>query len=470
MSDSVLPPHDEIKPSTGGFISRGNGFAIQIFGCFLVFVILAVWHFYRGANGPNWYRPPLAHGDGPDYESIAYSLSQWDGFQFAWQSESWQKPYREDVEAAPYSQLDRVDWPGPTTSRPPLYPALIALVYQLVPRGPIGFSTVRSISILCTALAGTLAVCLAFDVARRIFSSKGLALVAALSTLALAILDRTIRGYSIDFLTEPLAMLLCTVLLWSGLKWQAGHRQYRWFVCVVISLTALILTRSMMVFWLPGVAILIGLSSERYRVRWGLLLLVCVAVCLSPWWIRNCIVMKRLMPLGGQGAASLSGGYCDESLADHGNWHGRVENELQREIDTIPESQGWTQAQREVVLADMAMERTKEWIIDHQHEIPKLMAMRVATHWGPFKGTSLLWRLGIATGWLMLLSMRRPEWVWVLGLPMISTLAVAVLYETGGRFLVPLYAILYMTAGLGIAFAMSLFFRSPVSLCRKNGS
>jgi len=176
------------------------------------------------------------------------------------------------------------------------------------------------------------------------------------------------------------------------------------------------------------------------------------------------------MPLGGQGAASLSGGYCDESLADQGNWHGRVENELQREIDTIPESQGWTQAQREVVLADMAMERTKEWIIDHQHEIPKLMAMRVATHWGPFKGTSLLWRLGIATGWLMLLSMRRPEWVWVLGLPMISTLAVAVLYETGGRFLVPLYAILYMTAGLGIAFAMSLFFRSPVSLCRKNGS
>lgn len=226
----------------------------------------------------------------------------------------------------------------------------------------------------------------------------------------------------------------------------------------------------MMFFWLPGMAIIIGLTAERYPVRWGLLLLVCVSVCLSPWWIRNCIVMKRIMPLGGQGAASLSGGYCDESLADRGNWHGRVENELQREIDTIPESQGWTQAQREVVLADMAMERTKSWITDHKHEIPKLMAMRVATHWGPFTGTSLLWKLGIVAGWFALVLLRRREWIWISGLPWISTLAVAVLYETGGRFLVPLYAILYMTAGLGFAFAISLLFRSPVSLCRKNGS
>ncbi len=472
MSDSVQQTHDGIEPTTDSSLrlENGNRAGIEIFGFFLVFLTLAGWHFYHGATGPNWYRPPLSHGDGPDYESIAYSLSQGDGFQFAWQSELWQKPYREDSEAATYSQLERVDWPGPTASRPPLYPALIAIVYQLVPRGPFGFAAVRSVSILCTALAGTLAVVLAFDVARVICTSRWLATVAALSTLTLALLDRTIRSYSVDFLTEPLAMLLCIVLLWSGLKWQAGFRRKHWFFCIVLSLAALILTRSMMVFWLPWVALIVSLTADRFRIRWGVFLFICVAVCLLPWWVRNCVVMERIMPLGGQGAASLSGGYCDESLADRGNWHGRVENELQREIDTIPASQVWTQAQREVVLAELAMERTKVWITDHKFEIPKLIAMRVATHWGPFSGTSLLWRLGIATGWLALLLMRRRELIWIFGLPLVSTATVVVLYETGGRFLVPLYAILYMTAGLGTACVVKLFFYKRFALYRKKRS
>jgi 4-amino-4-deoxy-L-arabinose transferase-like glycosyltransferase len=470
LSDS-FQPRDGTEPTTGssGSAENGNRFRIKIFGFFLVFLILAGWHFYHGINEPSWYRPPLSHGDGPDYESIAYSIAQGDGFQFAWQSESWQKPYREDSEFASYSQIGRVDWPGPTTSRPPLYPALIAMVYQVIPRGPVSFAAVRSISILCTALSGSLAVILAFDIARVVLVARWLSIVAALSTMVLALLDRTIRSYSVDFLTEPLAMLWCTVLLWSGLRWQSGYRQNFWFLCIVISLTTLILTRSMMVFWLPGMALIVGVTADRSRVRWGVFLLLCVVVCLFPWWVRNCIVTQRLMPLGGQGAASLSGGYCDESLADRGNWHSSVEDELQRQIDTIPDSQGWTQAQREVALADLAMERTKGWILDHQYDIPKLMTLRVATHWGPFHGTSLLWRLGIVAGWLALILLRSREVIWILGLPIISTATVAILYETGGRFLVPLYGILYMTAGLGVAFVVRLVFSNLFLSCRKNG-
>lgn len=471
LSDSVLQTHEGVDSASGRSVPQESGVHVRfhIFGGFLVFVILTGWHFLHGTTGSQWYRPPLSHGDGPDYESIAYSLSRGEGFQFAWQSESWQKPYREDPESGTYSQLNRADWAGPTASRPPLYPALIALVYQMVPRGPFAFAAVRSISIFCTALAGTIAVWLAYDVALRIFSTRSLAVVAALSALMLALLDRTIRNYSVDFLTEPLAMLMCTVLLWSGLRWQAGDRRQRWFIVVVLLLAALILTRSMMVFWLPGLAILVGSTAERFPVRWGLLLLVCVSVCLLPWWIRNCIVMERLMPLGGQGAASLSGGYCDESLADRGNWHGRVERELQQEIDLIPGSEAWTQARREVVLADLATERTKYWLADHKRDVPTLMAMRVATHWGPFHGTSLMWRLGIVAGWLALLLMRCRERVWILGLPAISTATVAVLYETGGRFLVPLYGILYMTAGLGTAYVVRFLFFNLFSLYRKNG-
>ncbi len=46
---------------------------------------------------------------------------------------------------------------------------------------------------------------------------------------------------------------------------------------------------------------------------------------------------------------------------------------------------------------------------------------------------------------------RRPESIWLIGLPLISSLCIVILYETGGRFLVPLYPLLYSLASLGLA-------------------
>jgi hypothetical protein len=458
LSDSVdsTKPFVEPRPEDLPPSERRSGIAFGALVLLFAFAVLSAWHFYHGARADTWLRPPLPHGDGPDYESIAYSLSVGDGFQFAWRSEAWQKPYREDPAADGYSQLHRLDWPGPTASRPPLYPAWIALIYSFVPRGPIGFATVRGSSIVCTALAGALAVWGTLDVTRRITDSRWVPFLAAGATLSLAMLDRTIRTYSVDFLTEPLAMLLCTCVGLCGVCWKRDNRMRRWLWLLSLAVAALILTRSMMIFWLPGLAILVAVSSDRGGLRWTLLFVIVVVACLAPWWIRNCIVLERWMPLGGQGAASLCGGYSDEAFADRGNWDGRVEEQLQRELDAIPGSQGWSQAQREVALADRALAKTRTWITTHPTQVPALMAMRVASHWGPFTGTSLLWRVAIVTGWIGLALLRRPERVWILGLPAISTVTIALLYETGGRFLVPLYALLYLTAGIGVGFVLEL--------------
>jgi hypothetical protein len=220
---------------------------------------------------------------------------------------------------------------------------------------------------------------------------------------------------------------------------------------MVLATAALVLTRSITIFWLPGLAILVAMSATKNRWRWTTIYLLLVIVLLSPWWIRNMTVMQCMMPLGGQGAASLRGGYCDEALADFGNWHGDAEERLQRSLDADPDAAGWTQAQREVALAQRASQETWQWIRENQGEIPRLMGMRMVSHWSPFSGTSLMWRLAILVGWLMVLMRQRREAIWILGLPLISTVTVAFLYETGGRFLVPLYPMLYMTAGLGIA-------------------
>jgi 4-amino-4-deoxy-L-arabinose transferase-like glycosyltransferase len=422
----------------------------------LILGVLLGWHFYHGIQGDHWTQPPRPHGDGPDYESIAYSLNQGEGFQFSWQSPEWQQPYRDAPDAADYTQLVRIDWPGPTASRPPLYPVIISAIYIVFPRGSAGFVAVRGFSIVCTALAGTLAVCGAYAIARKIFPSIGLAVLSAGAAMGLAMLDRTVRTYSVDFLTEPLAMLLCTAIGVCGIRWQQQNGVRAWLILLAALVAAAVLTRSMMIFWLPGLAVLVVGSCERHRFRGMLLFVALVLALLSPWWLRNCLVMQRFMPLGGQGAASLSGGYCDEAFADWGNWHGAVEEQLQRELDSVPGSKAWTQVQREVALAELATRRTATWVDTNAIRIPWLMAMRIVSHWGPFTGTSLVWRLAILTGWIGLIALRRRETVWILGLPVISTATVAILYETGGRFLVPLYAMLYLTAGLGSAFFVQL--------------
>ena len=63
-------------------------------------------------------------------------------------------------------------------------------------------------------------------------------------------------------------------------------------------------------------------------------------------------------------------------------------------------------------------------------------------------------------GVVALISFRRREAYWLLGLPIMSSLVVMGLYETGGRFLVPLYGLLYALAGMGFAVACSTLARS----------
>jgi 4-amino-4-deoxy-L-arabinose transferase-like glycosyltransferase len=275
--------------------------------------------------------------------------------------------------------------------------------------------------------------------------------LAAVSTMGLAILDRTIRNYANDFLTEPLALFLTTCIAAVGMQLQRSDRRFGWLLLLAFLSSLLVLTRSITVFWLPGFAVLTACSCSGHRIRSAGIFLVTVVLLLSPWWIRNCLILERWMPLGGQGAASLRGGYCDEALNDFGNWHGDAEEQIQKRISQVPGSEGWTQAQREVELADGANRETWSWVTAHLADIPKLVGMRVQTHWGPYSGPSLIWRLAIVFGWLCFLCPPKKEGLWVVGLPIVSTLTVALLYETGGRFLVPLYAVLYLTAGIGVA-------------------
>ncbi len=110
-----------------------------------------------------------------------------------------------------------------------------------------------------------------------------------------------------------------------------------------------------------------------------------------------------------------------------------------------------TDVARELMIVDESKRLVRTWIAEHLTELPKLFVARVITHWNPYFGKSLVWRLLILAGAISLVVKRRPE-AWVLvGLPVMNTILVASLYTTGGRFLVPLYGILFTLSAIGVA-------------------
>lgn len=186
-----------------------------------------------------------------------------------------------------------------------------------------------------------------------------------------------------------------------------------------------------------------------------------VTLCM-PWWIRNMVVLERAMPLGTQGPITLLGGYADESLNSNGDWQLEPILQLQAQLEKTESYQLLANdTHREIMLAEEASRRVHQWIVAHWVDIPGLMIKRVYVHWNPYSGRSAVWKLAVLFGIVACIARRQPMAWWLVGTLVISTGATAMLYSTGGRFLVPLYGVLYTLAGLGIVNGL----RWAIGLC-----
>jgi hypothetical protein len=428
---------------------------------------------------PRFTSLPKPTSDGPVYENMAYHLSTGRGFWTDWHDPKWREPYEQSPERSDFGvYLEAPLQSMPMTGRPPLFPALIAIVYKFVDRGPTAFAIVRVISALCLAFGCAIAVANAatvmmkFEVCGRKFSAWSIGFGCA-AAIFLAASNRTLLSYASDFLTEPLALLLTQLLVASLLvlpqsqACTAPQPLARWRVVAIgVIVAGMILARSLFVLWLPGLWLLLAVILNSHRLRDATLVIVVAVVSLSPWWIRNCVVLDRFMPLGTQGPITLLGGYCDEALTAGGDWQHGPEQRLRQSMRENATFTGLsTDIARELMIADESKRLVRAWIAEHVSDLPRLFVMRVVTHWNPYTGKSLVWRLLILAGAVYLVSKRRPE-AWVLvGLPVMNTVLVASLYTTGGRFLVPLYGILFTLSAIGVAgfveFAMARFAMKP---------
>lgn len=421
-----------------------------------------------------WTKPPKPIGDGPDYENIAYHLWQGTGFVIDMSSPQWRQVYTPHADEYAV-HLQSAPRAMATTARPPLFPLIIAGIYHCVGRNELGFATVRLFSATCLAVAGALAVWLTAKLlgARQCgvpwVTGSSFVAIASVATLFFMAINRTLRDYATDFLTEPLALLLMQVFvitavgLCSTTEDQAPvdesriqkHGRQRLAVFAGVTWGLLILTRSMFVVWLPAIWLLffVALPLGRFR-RARLATSVVLFACLTclPWWIRNCMVLDRLMPLGTQGATTLLGGYSDAVLKGNGDWQSEPERQLRQALEKRADFQALpSDTDREIMVATQASLQVRAWIVEHLLDLPQLMVKRIYVHWNPYSGASLLWKIPVLVGVVGLLYGRCRLAYWLVGLPLTSTVVVAGFYSTGGRFLVPLYGVLFTVSGLGIA-------------------
>lgn len=441
------------------------------------------------ANNEWFYRPPKPVGDGLDYENIAFHVAQGTGYRIDNSDRQWRSIYEADM--ANYDRNMRLPVRDMVaTGRPPLFPTAIAAIYRVVGRNSAAFSAVRCFSAFCLAFAGALAVWMTAYFFNRGFETDGAidsasdrvsnastqkhhlphiaACIAIACTFALSASNRTLQSYANDFLTEPLALAMTQVFIVITLLWSTRVRDSRGYAYLLVAgiiLGLMILTRSIFVVWLPGIWILICLAPERSIRRRlsnaSLVMLTAIIVCI-PWWSRNVSVLDRWMPLGTQGPITLLGGYSDAALAAGGEWQAAPEQMLRSALaDNVDFLSVETDTEREVIVSRYAGREVRDWIYQHQTDLPSMAMGRVVTHWNPYSGPSLVWKLSAVVGIIALFfgcerrKLARASFqVWMIGMPLLSTLVAAALYSTGGRFLIPMYGILFSLAGIGVGWAV----------------
>jgi hypothetical protein len=418
----------------------------------------------------DWFiLPPKPVGDGPDYEAIGYGLSQGYGWSTYVSSEGWRSVYQNvELPESGLSYSVQLARRGPIvadTNRPPLFPLMIAAVYQVIPRGPWAFGILRIVLACCLSIGCAIAVAWGVALAKDVnsnFGSRG-PICVGIASIAIVFSERNLRNYTTDFLTEPVALLMTQAFLLIA-WWGSKKGNWQWATFAGATLAGMYFCRGVFVLWVPFLLLWLWyayrwtLTQAEVRrftaIGWSTSVLIVFGMLGSILWIRNCYVLGSFQPFGTKGSVTLMGGYCDEAFKSGGEWQFAPEKELRRELEaqlaTDPNS-AKDCLELELELAKQAKARVKLWVMGNLPLLPQLFASRVITEWNPYQGKALLLKAFAAIGVFWLLRHNRLALLWLGGPLAINSAVVAMTYSVGGRFLVPTYGPFYILAAFGIS-------------------
>jgi hypothetical protein len=380
-------------------------------------------------------REPPETGDGHDYDAIAFNVWQGRGFGYEWSDPEWRKPY-EGIQRYRLL-LSRKSEFYPTTYRPPAMPLLLSGVYAVAGRN---FTAWRVINCAITAAAVTTAA---------VISSQFAGIPAAILTAAILLQSRDLTRYSGMFMTEPLATLMLALLAWTWVRSATAGWTARRAVLSGIAMGGLLAARTIFILATPVLMILPGKDlsfGSKFAWKAKAICLAAAIAVMSPWWIRNVMVLDAFMPLGTQGGINLPMGFGPRALRHQGIWASNP-------------GDGWPEiaalnldvVTSEVLLARHRQRLTINWMLDNPPLVLQLMWMHVAQELKPGRDLFSRWLLPAAAASVLVL-WRFPG-VWVLVLIVCATiLSVAMTYSAGGRFMVPVQPLLVALIAAAISY------------------
>ena len=259
----------------------------------------------------------------------------------------------------------------PCSARPPLFPAMMAVVYAIA--GIENFQAVR----VCQAVLGLVLVIQVYVFSLRLFNRQ-----AALWAAALTSFYPTFLGFTLFLLSE----ILFSVLLLAGLLTMQSHwrSQAYWKLALAgFSLGLATLTRSVLwPFW-PLLAIYVCFSERANwpkRIAAGAIVSCAFVLTLAPWTYRNFQLEKTLVVVDTLGGRNLMMGNYEHTL-EYRAWDtitvvGKKSWDVVLESET-PNYQQLTQGERD----KLAMRRGLNYIFLNQGTFWKRSLIKFFNFW-----------------------------------------------------------------------------------------
>jgi 4-amino-4-deoxy-L-arabinose transferase-like glycosyltransferase len=196
----------------------------------------------------------------------------------------------------------------PTSLRPPLYPALVAGIYQIA--GLQNYQAVRLVQVFL----GLLIVLVVYLLGRNAYGSR-VGLIAA----AICCFYPSLVGATNLVLTETLfTLLLCLFALL--IQQYLSSAQRVWLAAAGLTLGLAALTRSVLWLFPPVAALfLVVYGRERFwlgRVVSAGILVFAFCIVLAPWTIRNTLLQKTFTTVDVMGGRNVMMGNYEYTLVD----------------------------------------------------------------------------------------------------------------------------------------------------------
>jgi 4-amino-4-deoxy-L-arabinose transferase-like glycosyltransferase len=325
--------------------------------------------------------------------------------------------------------------------RTPLPSLYIAAIYAV--SGP----SVRAVQI-ANVFLGVFTVWLVYDLVRRSFGiipARWSALCVSLYPLLLF--------YTGTLLSETLGIMLLALALW--LVWLLRNKSAIWFapVGVVLGLTALTRQTALPIAVVIVLWTVVGRQAAGWRRRLSpaLIILTFMAVTLTPWAVRNYLVLGKFVPLTSQGGGSLW--VANNPMADG---TGSAEKFLLiPEVHALPEAERGAAYQKLAVqfiredplrFAQLALRRLLYfWHLGYHGEGRAEIAFLVV-----YVPMLSLAALGVWRGWRL----NRDAILLLLVIPVTLTL-VHLVFLPAGRYRLPAELALCTITGVGAAWSFS---------------